>query len=421
MRFGLMYLLQNPRPWNADSEARIYREALEQIQLADELGFDYAWASEHHFLDEYSMSSAPEVFLAAAAALTKRIRVAHGIVSLPSGVNHPARVAERIGALDIISGGRLDFGTGQGSTQHELGAFNTDRATKREQWAESIEVILRMFTEEPFTGYQGRWGSMPPRNVLPKPIQKPYPPVWIACSFPDTIEAAARRGLGALSFAFSKVEECIERAETYYRTLESDDCVPIGPQVNANFAVAFPFFCHQDQEVAYERAMGGIEFYIQSFMHYYIQGSHRPGLTDLRRDFSQEPLPPESLARMTDVARQAVGTPEKLRELVRIHEDAGVDQIIFQVQLGDNKHEHICESMKLFAETVMPEFAERREAVDRAKAERLRGPIEKALSRRADTAPVDVSNYVIRTDFEEGAFGDRLDEGAWDADKLDLD
>lgn len=414
MRFGLMYLLQTPRPWTADSEERVYREALEQIQLADELGFDCVWAAEHHFLEEYSHSSAPEVFLAAAAARTKKIRVAHGIVSLPPQVNHPARVAERIAALDLISGGRVDFGTGQGSTQHELGAFGVDRKTKRDQWAEAIDVILRMFTEEPFTGCQGKWVDVPPRNVLPKPKQKPHPPVWIACSFPDTIEAAARRGLGALSFAFTTPEEGIERVAAYYQSIESDDCVPIGQAVNANFAVAFPFFCHQDQQTAYDRALSGIEFYVQAFMHYYVQGAHRPGLTDLRSHFHREPLPPESLARMQEVAQQAVGTPDKLRELIRLHEDAGVDQIIFQAQLGDIKHSDICESLQLFAKEVMPEFAARRESLDNAKAERLRLPMKKALARRAIPAPLDVSNYVIRTDFEEGAFEDRFEEGAWD-------
>jgi alkanesulfonate monooxygenase SsuD/methylene tetrahydromethanopterin reductase-like flavin-dependent oxidoreductase (luciferase family) len=133
MRFGLLYHHQLPRPWEADSEERLFNESLEQIELADKLGFDCAWATEHHFLEEYSHGSAPEVFLAAAAARTKNIRLAHGIVSLPPAVNHPARVAERLATLDLISGGRVEFGTGQGSTELELQAFGVDRATKRDQ------------------------------------------------------------------------------------------------------------------------------------------------------------------------------------------------------------------------------------------------------------------------------------------------
>jgi alkanesulfonate monooxygenase SsuD/methylene tetrahydromethanopterin reductase-like flavin-dependent oxidoreductase (luciferase family) len=117
MRFGIFYELQRPRPWEPDGDEKLIREALEQIELADQLGFDYVWEVEHHFLEEYSHSSAPEVFLAAASQRTKRIRLGHGIIQLPPIVNHPARVAERIATLDLVSGGRVDFGTGQGSSQ----------------------------------------------------------------------------------------------------------------------------------------------------------------------------------------------------------------------------------------------------------------------------------------------------------------
>jgi Coenzyme F420-dependent N5,N10-methylene tetrahydromethanopterin reductase and related flavin-dependent oxidoreductases len=167
MRFGLLYQLQLPRPWERDSEERLLREALEQIELADRLGYDHVWATEHHFLEEYSHSSAPEVFLAAAAARTKRIRLSHGIVTLSPSVNHPARVAERIATLDLISGGRVDFGTGQGSSQMELDGFGVDRAAKRDQWREALGVVTRMLAEEPFTGHKGRWIDVPPRNVVP--------------------------------------------------------------------------------------------------------------------------------------------------------------------------------------------------------------------------------------------------------------
>jgi alkanesulfonate monooxygenase SsuD/methylene tetrahydromethanopterin reductase-like flavin-dependent oxidoreductase (luciferase family) len=401
LRFGLIYLLQTPRPWEEGTEERVYREALEQIELADRLGFDYAWAAEHHFLDEYSHSSAPEVFLAAAAARTKNIRLAHGIVSLPPSVNHPARVAERIAALDIVSGGRVDFGTGQGSTQHELGAFGVDRATKRDQWRESLEVILRMLTEVPFTGHKGQYIDIPPRNVLPKPKQKPHPPTWLACSMPQTVETAARLGLGALSFAFTTPEEGRERVAAYYRTMESGEIQPIGKAINANFAVAMPFLCHTDEQTAYDRMLDGVNFYVDSFMHFYVQGAHRPGITDLKSQFAaKEDLPAENHARMDDVVRQAIGTPGKIRSLIRTQEEAGVDQIIFQVQLGNTKHEHICESLELFAKEVMPEFAARREAVESAKAERLSVPIKKALS-TIEPNTDDVSDYVIHTDFEQ--------------------
>ena len=416
MRFGLLYHHQIPRPWSEDSEERLLRESLEQIELADKLGFDYAWATEHHFLDEYSHASAPEVFLAAAAARTKQIRLAHGIVSLPPAVNHPVRVAERLATLDLISGGRVDFGTGQGSTQMELAAFGVDRATKREQWREALGVVTRMMTETPFTGHQGQWVDVPPRNVVPKPKQKPHPPLWVACSSPETIEAAARNGMGALSLAFVTVEEAAQWAETYYRTIESDECVPVSQAVNPNFSVVMPFMCHQDEEVALDRGLDGAHFFGYAFMHYYIHGAHHPGTTDLWAEFEQmrgvygfvrdrDPamdaaMDPTVKARL-DAQRRAIGTPEQLAAVVRQYEEAGVDQMVFQVQIGNTKHEHIMESLELFAREVMPEFTARRSASDAAKAERLAVPVKAALS-RVPQAKVDVSDYTVVTDMQQG-------------------
>src|SRR2546430_11248482 len=169
MRFGLFYEHQLPRPWSEGDEEHLLADALEQVELADRSGFNSAWEVEHHFLEEYSHSSAPEVFLAAASQRTERIRLGHGIVQAPPPFNHPARAAERIATLDLVSGGRVEFGTGESSSQAELGGFGVDRDSKREQWEESLDVITRMFVEEPFAGYDGRWTAMPPRSVRPKP------------------------------------------------------------------------------------------------------------------------------------------------------------------------------------------------------------------------------------------------------------
>src|ERR687894_185009 len=148
MRFGLFYEHQEPRPWEEGSTERLLSDALDQIELADRLGFDNVWEVEHHFLEEYSHSSAPEVFLAAASQRTERIRLGHGIVQIPPAVNHPARVAERVATLDLISGGRVEFGTGEGSSQMELGGFGVERESKRAAWEEALDAITRMFVEE---------------------------------------------------------------------------------------------------------------------------------------------------------------------------------------------------------------------------------------------------------------------------------
>src|SRR5438876_3729194 len=168
MRFGLFYEHQLPRPWDEGAEAALLHDALEQVELADRVGIDVVWEVEHHFLEEYSHSSAPEVFLAAASQRTRRIRLGHGIVQTPPGYNHPARVAERIATLDLVSGGRVEFGTSESSSQAELGGFGVDRDSKRAQWEESLDAITRMFVEEPFAGYDGTWTKMPPRSVRPK-------------------------------------------------------------------------------------------------------------------------------------------------------------------------------------------------------------------------------------------------------------
>src|SRR3984893_9367025 len=134
MKFGIFYEISVPRPWEREPEKRVYDNCLEQVGLADELGFDFVWAVEHHFLEEYSHCSAPEVFLTAVAAQTKRIRVGHGAVVCVPEMNHPIRIAERAAALDLISGGRLEFGTARSSTWTELGGFGADPDHTKKRW-----------------------------------------------------------------------------------------------------------------------------------------------------------------------------------------------------------------------------------------------------------------------------------------------
>src|SRR5947209_9964421 len=178
MKFGLFYEHQLPKPsdkdqWDPDAEHQILKNALEQVELADSLGFEYVFEVEHHFLEEYSHSSAPEIFLAAASQRTKNMRLGSGITLMPPRYNHTARVAERVATLDLISDGRVEFGTGESSSEAELGGFVVDRDTKRAQWEEALDAVTRMFVETPFAGYDGQFLQMPPRNVVPKPLQRP--------------------------------------------------------------------------------------------------------------------------------------------------------------------------------------------------------------------------------------------------------
>lgn len=401
MKFGLFYELQVARPWAPDDEYRIFNDALEEVALADRLGFDQVWAVEHHFLEEYSHSSAPEVFLAAASQRTTRIRLGHGIVQLPAEINHPARVAERIAVLDLLSHGRADFGTGEGSSTAELDGFGVEWDTKRAQWVDNLDAVTRMMVEEPFAGWQSDWLRMPPRNVVPKPRQKPHPPLWVACSQPSTIELAASRGIGALSFAFVDPYEAERRVSAYYDTLVSGRCEPAGFTVNANLAIVLPMMCHPDPEVALERALQGAQFFGYALGHYYVFGSQHPGRTDIWAAFTAQgasgfgdtssTLAGERPSQGSEdgVLRSGIGSPAQLRALLRQYEDAGVDQVVFLTQAGRTRHDHICESLTLFADEVMPEFAARHDEREAAKQERLAPAIAEALGRKAPPRVLD--------------------------------
>jgi len=398
VKFGIFYEHQLPRPWGEDDEHRLLKDALEQIELADRLGFDYVWEVEHHFLEEYSHSSAPEVFLAAASQRTSRIRLGHGIVQLPFNFNHTARVAERIATLDLISDGRVEFGTGEASSEAELGGFRIERAEKRAQWEEALDIVTRMFVEAPFAGHESESFSMPVRNVVPKPLQKPHPPLWVACSRRDTIHLAATKGIGALSFSFVEPDEARMWVQDYYDTIASVACVPGGFAVNANLAVVLPMMCHRDEQTAIDRGLDGAHFFGYSLGHYYAFGRHVPGRTNIWDEFQRnreafgfsrpvaaqtgQVLGAKLFQRGISSLRGAIGTPDQVRELLQTYAEVVVDQVIFVLQAGRNRHEHICESLELFAREVMPDLHEGEEEREKAKAERLGPAIEAALARR---------------------------------------
>jgi alkanesulfonate monooxygenase SsuD/methylene tetrahydromethanopterin reductase-like flavin-dependent oxidoreductase (luciferase family) len=380
-----------PKPWNEGDEARLFRQALEQVQLADELGYDYAWEVEHHFLEEYSHSSAPEVFLAACAALTRNIRLGHGIRQVIPNYNHPARVAEALGTLDIVSNGRLEFGIGEGATRLELGGFAIPAKEKRALALEAAEQIANMMVMEPYPGYEGRGFSFPCRNVVPKPVQKPHPPMWMACTNRDTIRVAASIGVGALAFSFVDPEEARAWADIYYGIIKSEDCTPIGHSVNANIAMVSNFSVHHDRETAIRRGQEGFEFFSYA-VNALVAHDVLPGRSRLFEDFqaSRAMSDDEIVAARKASQRNAngIGTPDDIREHIRAFQAAGVDQVIFLQQAGRNRHEDICESLELFAAEVMPEFKAEAEAREAAKARELAPFIEAAMARKRWMKPL---------------------------------
>jgi alkanesulfonate monooxygenase SsuD/methylene tetrahydromethanopterin reductase-like flavin-dependent oxidoreductase (luciferase family) len=382
MKFGIFFEHQLPRPWSKDDEYILIQNGLDQAELADQLGYDYLWATEHHFLEEYAHSSAPEVFLAACSQRTKRIRLGHGVALTLPQYNHPARIAERLATLDLVSGGRVDFGTGESSSALELEGFKVDVDTKREVWLEAIEQTANLMAMDPYPGFEGQHFSMPCRNVVPKTMQRPHPPMWLACSNRNTIKLAAKLGLGALTFAFVDYEETQKWVEDYYRIFR-EECVPIGHTVNPNIAILTAFSLHADEAEAARRGLDGFRFFGFANGHHYSFGSHTPGRTDIWDTYDK--------ARGTfpsDGRTRGIGTPAQMRDHIRRFSEIGVDQVMFIHQGGRIRHDHICDSLKLFASDVMPEFhAERSERAAR-KAEELAPFIEAAMKRRTGLSPL---------------------------------
>ncbi len=382
MKFGIFYEHQLPRPWADGQEQKLFQDALDQVELADKLGIDFAWEVEHHFLEEYSHSSCPEVFLAAASQRTKNIRLGHGIKLMPPNYNHPARIAEEIATLDLVSNGRVEFGTGESASRAELEGFGINPTQRREMWRETTEQVCNMLAMDPYPGFEGKYFSMPVRNVVPKPVQKPHPPLWVACSNRETIHLAAQLGIGALTFAFVDPDEAKKWVTDYYETFKNE-CVPIGHTVNPNVAMVTSFSCHADAEEAYRRGFDGFKFFQFGLGHHYVFGSHKPGRSDIWANYNKiKNAIGEHDLDFLGGGTDGIGTPDQLRAHLRRFSDAGVDQTVFIQQGGKNQHEHICESLDLFASDVMPEFKAEVEGRERKKADELAPYVEAAFKRK---------------------------------------
>jgi alkanesulfonate monooxygenase SsuD/methylene tetrahydromethanopterin reductase-like flavin-dependent oxidoreductase (luciferase family) len=416
VKFSLQYELQLPRPWTETSERELFHEALEEIEEADRLGYDCIWANEHHFLEEYAHSSAPEVFLAACAARTKNIRIGHAVTLSPPNFNHPARVAERIATLDLLSNGRVEWGTGESASRTELEGFGINPEEKRSMWAETTEQTANMMVMSPYPGFAGQHFSMPRRNVVPKPWQRPHPPLWVACSKRDTIHMAARYGMGALTFAFVDPAEAGRWRQEYYDIIKSKECVPIGHSVNANIACVTGFSVHSDGEEAIRRGAEGFKFFGYGLGHYYIFGEHHPGKTNLWERFkSAEAKIPEVKSNV------GIGSPEQLLRGLRAYQDQGIDEIILLQQSGKTAHSHIMDSIRLFAAEVMPELKKGQAERERRKREELAPYIEAAMRRKQGSprmnANVDVNivaygKTIVATEFAEQDAGGSLPPAA---------
>jgi alkanesulfonate monooxygenase SsuD/methylene tetrahydromethanopterin reductase-like flavin-dependent oxidoreductase (luciferase family) len=331
------------------------------------------------------------VVLAAASQRTKNIRLGHGIIHMPPRVNHPARVAERVATLDLVSNGRVEFGTGEGASDMELGGFGTPRELKKEAWEEALRECVRMMTTVPYEGYEGVHFGMPVRNVIPKSLQKPHPPVWVAASRRETFMVAGRLGIAPLGFGFETPDEASERIDRYYELIR--ECRrPIGAAMNPAVATVGNLMCAKTDEGAVARGISGAQFFGYSLGRGTPPNPPRsPGHDHLYREFrqrfdaaqseaardaatAQEPAD-ESARALYRAGRRGgfMGSPEFIRNNLRRYEAAHLDAMIFIAQCGDRKHEHIMESLELFAKEVMPEFKERHREQQKWREQQLDG------------------------------------------------
>jgi alkanesulfonate monooxygenase SsuD/methylene tetrahydromethanopterin reductase-like flavin-dependent oxidoreductase (luciferase family) len=361
IKFGLVYEICRPEPFDGfSSESDAYWQALEQICLADELGFEHVWEVEHHFLEGYSISSAPEVFLSAVAQNTKNIRVGNGVRLLPPPFNHPARSAEMAAVLDIMSKGRYDFGVGRSITEAELGGFRIEPKDSRPMLEEVLPEIVKMWTEDPYPGFHGKYFSMPERPVVPKPVQVPHPPIWMACTQPASFDLAADLGIGVLAFGVGAPGDVVHSLKRYKERIAKPSDM-VGKFVNNAVAPATLMFCADDPRRALEMGAVAALWYGAQTAKLFAPWAGQE--VEGYEYYGQLANDPEFVARFLRPLEDAmsdeyslIGTPDKIAEGVQAYVDIGADQIICLVQAGRIPHEDIMASIRLFGEEVMPRF-----------------------------------------------------------------
>ena len=352
MRFGTFYFFQAP-PGHRHADI-IHRE-LEQIEWTEELGFDEVWLTEHHFID-YGLSVDPSTLAAAAAARTRRVRIGLAAAILP--FHHPLRLAEQMALVDIIANGRLDVGVGRGNRPAEFAGYRVPQEESRERFDEIVEVMRRAWNEERFS-YAGRFFTFDDVRVIPKPIQRPHPPLYQVCVTKDGIENTALRGWPMLnSVLFGPVDQLIANRDTYVNTLKksgrSDAEVAA---LLARWGVSRQIYVADTDARAFEEAKAAELWYQESFKRFVIperieeaHPSLQPGFRAMAERLSRVTW--EGLARET----LAFGSPETVAHHIETMRQMGVGRVLCWMNFGGLPQDKIRRSMELFAREVMPRF-----------------------------------------------------------------
>lgn len=352
MRYSLFFNLQLADP-TPESERAIVHDAVEQAVMAEKLGYDGIWVVEHHGLYEYSHCSSPESILAFIAAKTERIKLGHGITLTPYRYNHPIRIAERVAMLDVLSNGRVIWGSGKSSSMTELGAFENDITMVHDQWLEALEIIPQMWRDEVFEHY-GRFFEIPPTQVVPKPVQAPHPPIVAACSRKASAVLAGEMGVGALNFAVGTAEALREKVDAYRAAVSAAQPEHYG--VTNHYACAPLTFCSPDDRQAVELGWRGARFFEQGLATYFMSGTRPLGPLPIPRGpLSTEEIEQKMQSRNSpEEALYLIGEPARLIDTIHQYADTGVDELILVMQMGTIPLEEVHKSMRVFAESVLP-------------------------------------------------------------------
>ena len=366
MRFALFYEIPVPRPWTPGKEQEAYRNTLEQAIAGDRWGWDAFWTVEHHFLEEYSHCSNPEVLYGAIAALTERIRIGYGVRLMPQPYNHPVRTAESVAVLDCISGGRVDVGTGRSSTRPELEGFGIDPAQTRQMWQEALEHMVGCWLDDEHS-FDGRYWQMPPRRVLPKPVQSPHPPLWGATSSEDGHRQIGELGLGLCSFAVGVAPEEVKAKIDIYREAIGRCEQPIGAYVHDEAATFTMTVCAPTREEAWTNARESFEWYpktgarlIASLTAWMAERQQDLGSYAYAKDMSEVDesgaLDLLTLEYLAEIGACVLGTPEDCLATCRRYEEAGVDLLLCLVNPYSVPHDAVMQTIELMGREVIPQF-----------------------------------------------------------------
>ena len=356
MEFGLFIGGWVPDYLDGRNDAYEHERLINETRIAeagDRSNWKYVWVTEHHFLAEYSHISANEVVMPHILAKTNRIRVASGIINVTPPVNHPARIAERVAMLDHLSGGRFDFGTGRGSSTTEQAGFGiTDPDLTKEMFDEVMPEFRKMWGQDSYS-FDGRFFSMPERNVLPKPYVKPHPPMWVAAGNPDTFEKAAKLGLGVICFTGGNPEKMRPLVELYKEKVQDAD--PVGDFVNDNVAISTSFMCLEDGDAARDWMTKSRNGRQQSLVFKYLDTFPKPpGIPEWPNEIPDPTL--EQLAIGREKGASIVGTPDDCAEVLQKWEAIGVDQLIMGPTGSTWPYELVEESVELLGNKVIPQF-----------------------------------------------------------------